>query len=124
MRQKSAKGVGLWLPPDIKRKYRQKWLCLWQDNDGFYLVNTNKEYLCAESWKRNDKNIEKKMKSAAKACGVENGNPIWLPGRKISDMEADDQMERLLEGKIPDEKEEILVAIEEEYVKRQGIPKE
>jgi hypothetical protein len=105
---------GLFLPPGFR--FRQKWLCLWEDEDGAYIVNKDGEYLCAESFTPGDEAIEAKMRGAAKHYGIEGGNPAWIRGRKVSAMEADDQMERLLAGEIPDEQEEAIIALEEEWM--------
>lgn len=109
----------LWLP-NLPR-YRQKWLCLWEDPSGLYLVNEDNEYMCAESWNPGDSGIEAKMRSAANSCGIYGGRAVWIKGRKVSSMESDDQMERLIDGKIPDEREEALLAIEEAYKEQNGI---
>lgn len=113
-----VKGQGFWLPPDVK--YRQVYLCLWEMPDGRYVGNSDGEFMCAESFHMNDPVIEQKMRDAAVAYGYPEGNPVWMPGRKVSAMESDDQMERLLNGKIPDEREEELIAIEEEWVRKQS----
>lgn len=49
--------------------------------------------------------IESKMLAAARNLGITEGRAVWVPGRKVSDMEHDVQMERLLDGKVPDEAE-------------------
>jgi hypothetical protein len=78
-------------------------LCLWRLPDGTYIQNDDGDYLSAGPCLIGNKKAEKNMRLAAKQMGVTNGGPFWLPGfRKISNSEHDDQMERLLEGKIPD----------------------
>jgi hypothetical protein len=77
-------------------------LCLWQLPDGTYVMEDG-EYLCAGPAKIGNPKAEYNMTRAARSLGVKEGKPFWLPGfRKISAAEHDDQMERLLEGKIPD----------------------
>jgi hypothetical protein len=108
------KGEKFWLPPNLK--YRQIYLCLWEMPDGRYIGNSDGEFMCAESFTLADKSIERKMRDAARSYGFTEGRPVWQEGRKVTHMEADDQMERLLEGKIPDEREEALIEIEDEYL--------
>lgn len=110
---------GLWVPNSSQ--FRQKWVCLWQDEEGLYIVNQHGEYLCAESWTPGDEKIESAMHSAAKSYGVEGGKAVWIKGRKVSAMEADDQMERLLEGKVPDEQEETLIALDDSFREKHGL---
>lgn len=109
------KSEKIWLPPNLK--YRQVYLCLWEMPDGRYIGNSDGEFMCAESFTLGDKAIEKKMRDEARNYGFNEGRPIWQPGRKVTHMEADDQMERLLDGKIPDEQEAALIAIEEDYMR-------
>lgn len=88
----------IWVP----EKYRHKWLCVWEDGDGRVLINEDHEYLCAESWAPNNKVIEERMRQAAAHYGVYDGKPRWMPGRKVTKSEWEDQFERYLDGKIPD----------------------
>lgn len=86
-------------------------VCVWEleDDTGNFLRQG--EYYLSMEGKLGDLEVELRMKAAAKyhiGDKVELGRPVWLPGgRKISDMEHDDQMERLLDGKIPDEVDEV-----------------
>src|ERR1051325_11016998 len=81
-------------------------VCLWQKKDGSYIMDLDQNYLSAFG-PINDPKIEYKMTQAAKECGVTEGKPFWLPGfRKISNTEWCDEMERLLDGKIPDHADE------------------
>jgi hypothetical protein len=84
----------IWKPKRVLEDEGMEWgVCLWQLPDGTYLME-NGDYLVVGEY-----NITR----AARSCGVTEGKPFWLPGfRKISDSEHDDQMERLLEGKVPD----------------------
>jgi len=77
-------------------------VCLWKLPDGRYVQNANQDYLnCAG--KVGDKVVEEKMRAAARSLGIEGGIAWWMPGfRQISQMEWDDQMERLQDGKTPD----------------------
>jgi hypothetical protein len=88
--------------------------------DGRYIGDSNGNFMCAESYTINDPVTEKKMRDAARGYGFPEGRPVWMPGRKVSAMEADDQMERLLDGKIPDEQEEALIAIEEAWLDKKN----
>jgi hypothetical protein len=80
-----------------------KWgVCLWQLPDGTYVMEDGNYLVCGPALIGNKK-AEYNMTRAARSCGVTEGKPFWLPGfRIISDAEHDDQMERLLEGKVPD----------------------
>lgn len=114
------RGEGFWLPPSLQEKFRQMYICVWQMPDGKWIGNSDGEFLCAESYTEGDKEVESKMRAAARSYGIDEGGPVWMAGRKVSSMEADDQMERLLEGKIPDEREETLIALEDEWLRQQN----
>ena len=111
-----------WLPSDVK--FRQPWLCLWADAQGRYVATSDERYLSGQSYTKFDSKIEDKVRKVAEGHGIFNGRPVWVAGRKISDMEADDQMERLLDGKIPDEREATLDAIEQEWMRKRGMAQE
>jgi hypothetical protein len=96
----------LWVPPN------QTFICLWLDENGRYVVNEDGEFLCAESKRMGDPEVEKNMRAAARYYGIEGGQPVWRRGRKVTHMEYDTQMERLLAGQIPDEREAIEAAKE------------
>lgn len=98
----------LWIPPN------QIFICLWQDESGRYIMNESGEFLCAESRVMGDKQVEENMRAAARYYGVEGGRPVWRRGRRVSDIEHDVQMERLLSGLIPDEQEAAIASIEKE----------
>lgn len=77
-------------------------ICVWQLPDGSYVQDGDGNHLSAQSWVGNPV-MEEKMSRAAKSLGVKEGKPFWLPGfRKITQGEWEDQMERLLDGKVPD----------------------
>jgi hypothetical protein len=80
-------------------------VCLWCMPDGTFLGDDEGRLLSAFG-KLDDPIIEEKMRQAAVFyLGLEanDGQPVWSAGsRQVSDNEHDDQMERLLEGKIPD----------------------
>lgn len=93
----------IWKPKRIVENDGLEWgLCLWQLPSGSYVVDGG-DYLCAGPARIGNPKAEYNMTKAARSLGITEGKPFWLPGfRKISDAEHDDQMERLLEGKIPD----------------------
>jgi hypothetical protein len=74
--------------------------------DGSYFGADGK-YLSLEGV-MGDSRVEHKMRKAAYYwIGEEIGKPAWISGaRKVTDMEYDDQNERFLDGKIPDEYDE------------------
>lgn len=80
-------------------------VCLWQMPDGSFLGDGDGNFLSVEGLMR-DAILEEKMRKAAiHYLGVEGslGEPHWICGaRKITSNERDDQMERLLDGHIPD----------------------
>lgn len=112
----NPKGEGLWLPKDI---YKPKYVCLWEMPDGRFVGDAEGNFLCAESFTKGDRVVEEKMRASVNSFGIQEGKPFWQVGRKVTKMEADDQMERYLDGKIPDEQEEALIAIEEELLDNQ-----
>lgn len=80
-------------------------VCLWRMPDGAFLGDGDGNFLSVEG-KLNNPILEEKMKKAALSfLGLEalEGKPVWLPGsRQVSDTEYEHQMERMLEGRIPD----------------------
>lgn len=80
-------------------------VCLWRMPDGTYLGDDDGHFLSATGY-LDDIIIEGKMRDAARSYIGEEallGEPIWMSGsRQISDSEADDEMERFLDGRIPD----------------------
>jgi hypothetical protein len=80
-------------------------VCLWLMPDGACIGDDEGRFLSMEG-SLNDFIIEEKMKQAAiHYIGAEalEGKPFWMSGsRKITDSEADDHMERMLDGRIPD----------------------
>lgn len=109
---------GFVLPPGFK--YKQKYICLWALPNGAILSDGQGNYFCAESFKENDSSVEMRMRQSVRNMGIEGGFPLWKPGRKVSESEHDDQMERLLDGKIPDPEEEYLDQIEQEYLNKKN----
>jgi hypothetical protein len=84
--------------PDLKTG-----ICVWRFPDGTYLQDHNGNYLSAGPAMLNNTIVERRMEKAARACGATSGSAFWLPGfRKITHSEWEDQMERLIDGKIPD----------------------
>jgi len=81
-------------------------VCVWRLPSGEFFGDGN-GYLSMEGV-RGDGRVEYKMrKAAAYWLGEGVGEPVWLEGRKVSNMEWDDQNDRLLSGKIPDPVDEI-----------------
>jgi len=77
-------------------------VCVWQMPDGSYVKNTEGDYFCAQG-KIGNLNIEKRMRDAVKHLGITTGKPAWFPGfRKITQSEWEDQMDRFMDGKVPD----------------------
>src|SRR4051812_29105600 len=100
-----VRGVDMLLQPrrTIDEPNLKTGIYVWQLPNGKYIEDDDGNYLVAGPCLLNDHVVEKKMISAARSMGVTEGRPFWLPGfRKVSDMEWEDQMERLLQGKIPD----------------------
>lgn len=88
----------------LVNEFKEDWgICLWKLPDGSYIMDNQGNYLVAGPTKMYTASIEHKMISAARSLGITEGQPFWLPGfRKITDSEWEDQMERLLDGKVPD----------------------
>jgi hypothetical protein len=77
-------------------------IVLWRLPDGSYVMN-GQDYLSAGPCEVGNVQAEINMRRAAASLGITQGQPFWLPGfRKVSDSEWEDQMERLMDGKIPD----------------------
>jgi hypothetical protein len=72
------------------------------DEEGRTIKNSSGEYLCAESLRPYNKEVEAKMRDAAKHCGIDGGKPYWRPGEKISHEEYEEQMALLKLGILPD----------------------
>jgi hypothetical protein len=94
----------IWTPKRTMEDVDIDWgICLWQLPNKTYVQNSDGDYLSAGPAKIGDVVVETKMRQAAKACYITDGKPFWLPGfRKITNSEWEDQMERLMEGKIAD----------------------
>lgn len=110
----------LWLPKSVQDQLKRKYICLWEDEQGRMIGNENGDFLVAESFTWGDKAVEAKMRNAVRSFGIEGGRPVWQRGRKVTAMEHDDQMERMLAGEIPDERDASIAEMEEEYLKSQG----
>lgn len=77
-------------------------ICLWKLPTGSYIQDRQQNYLNCFG-RIGDKMIEMKMRKAARECGVEGGEPQWLPGfRRVTQGEWEDQMAELQDGGIPD----------------------
>ena len=96
MSHDAVKNKKLWVPP------RTYGVCIWIMPDGRPLSDGD-GYLSAEGF-IGDKNIEKRVKEAAKYwTGSDEGRITWVHGaRKISASERDDQAERLNNGLVAD----------------------
>lgn len=95
--------------PRVQRIVESKYgVCLWEieDDSHMFLNDGEDRYLSLEG-KLGDIQVEQRIREAAKSyLGdlVEKGRPVWLPEhRQCSDMEYDDQVARLADGKVPDE---------------------
>lgn len=81
-------------------------VCLWRMPDGAVLGDEDGRFLSLNG-SLGDPIVEEKMRKAALHwLGEEalTGSPFWMPGsRQVSDSEAEDQMENLMDGKTPDE---------------------
>jgi len=81
-------------------------VCLWQMPDGAVLGDEEGRFLSLNG-ELNNPIVEQKMRNAAlHYLGEEAllGRAIWMPGsRQVSDSEAEDQMSNLIDGKVPDE---------------------
>lgn len=78
-------------------------VCVWQLPDGSYIKNEDGDYFCAQG-KLGNPVIERKMRDAVRYdLGITSGKPVWFSGfRKVTQSEWEDQMERLIDGKVPD----------------------
>lgn len=77
-------------------------VCVWQMPDGSYVKNEEGDYFCIQGSVGN-LNLEKRMRDAVKHLGISTGKPAWFPGfRQITKSEWEDQMERFMDGKVPD----------------------
>lgn len=77
-------------------------ICVWELEKGVYVQNKDGDYFCAQG-KVGDLRVEKRMVEAVASLDIKKGRPVWFPGfRKITQSEWEDQMERLLDGKVPD----------------------
>jgi hypothetical protein len=78
-------------------------VCVWKMADGSFLKNEEGDYYCLQGQVGNF-NIENRMRESVKTnFGITTGSPAWFPGfRQITKSEWEDQMERLMDGKVPD----------------------
>ena len=102
MKPKAGKSSAIWVPDNVPTG-----VCLWKmPNEGY--ISDGDGYLSMEG-PVGSAIVESKMRKAAHYwTGNYEGVPAWFPGyRQISDAEHDDQMARLVDGKIPDPVDEI-----------------
>lgn len=77
-------------------------VCVWELEKGVYLKDSEGNYFCAQG-RVGDLRMEKRMRDAVRSNFDLPGKPVWFPSfRKVTDSEYEDQMERLLDGKVPD----------------------
>lgn len=88
----------------IENEWNLDWgVYLWQLPDKSFVQNSDGDKLVAGPCKENNLSIIGKMHAAARSLGITEGKPFFMPGfRKISQSEWEDQMERLIDGKVPD----------------------
>lgn len=76
---------------------------VWQKTDGSFVKNSEGEYLCVGPVAKNNQEAVLNLAAAAATCGFPTGKAVYMNGfRKITQSEWEDQMERLMDGKIPD----------------------
>lgn len=76
---------------------------LWQLPDGSYVKNDDGDYLLVGPIKNGNRKALDRLAKAAYSLGIKGGQPFYLPGfRPVTQTEWEDQMERLLDGKVPD----------------------
>jgi len=77
-------------------------LYVWKMEDGMVLGDSDQNVLNLPGM-RGDLTVMAKLKRYVLSLGIEGGEPLFLPGqRRISDMEHDEQMSRLISGYTPD----------------------
>jgi hypothetical protein len=85
-------------------------VCVWELERGVYLKNGEGDYFCVQG-RVGDLRLEQRMIDAVKSNFDLKGRPVWFPSfRKITTSEWEDQMERLLDGKVPDAVDAVLQA--------------
>ena len=77
-------------------------LYLWEMANGKYFGNGQGEFLVIPA-RKNDLKAMTEIYHAAKHYGAVDGRAVFIPNaRAISSNEHDDQMERMLDGRLPD----------------------
>lgn len=75
---------------------------VWLDGKGRILADEDGNYLSIAAFRNSQKRIDE-LRAAARACGIEDGEPLFLEGhRKITDEEYEEQVARMEMGLIPD----------------------
>lgn len=97
---------GIWKPKRtaVFDEDSQKFgICIWKMPDGSFIKNDKDEYFSAQGVV-GSLIVEQKMRDAVRHnFNITSGEPMWLNGfRKTTQSEWEDQMERLLDGKVPD----------------------
>lgn len=96
-------GKGILVPKQVAEHPNVGFgVCVWQLEHGVFLKNSDGDYFCAQG-RVGDLRVEQRMRDAVKSNFGLPGQPVWFPAfRKVTDSEWEDQMERLLDGKVPD----------------------
>lgn len=77
-------------------------LYVWQMEDGKVLGDSDGNVLNVPSL-RGDLDRQLKLRAAVRSLGIEGGEPLFLPGqRRVTDDEYADQMDRMINGQVPD----------------------
>lgn len=104
----------MWVPESVRG------ICLWEvptEHGNGFLAEEPGVFLCIEGV-INDKSVEAELEKSARywlQAGPNDyiGKPYWISGaRKVTNNEHDDQMERMLNGDIPDWEEEMRLAVQ------------
>lgn len=88
----------------IKRVQETRYgLYVWITDDGRIVADEDGNYMLIQSKEHDSVRIQK-LRQAARAFGVPNGKPVFMPGaRPVSDEEYQRQRARLEAGLIPDD---------------------
>lgn len=117
MELKNSKAM--WVPESVRG------VCLWEvetEQGGTGFLASEPGMLLSIEGIVGDKRIETEIERAARywlSAGPNDyiGKPYWISGaRKVTNSEYDDQMERLLDGKVPDWEEEWREAVRDKRV--------
>lgn len=92
------------MKPNMKRVNETRYgVYVWQMPNGAVVADEERNFLSISSEFGDPRRIAE-LRAAVRACGIEVGQPLFMPGhRKIDDEEYERQSQRLAEGLIPDE---------------------